>query len=48
MLSAAFDFLGEMIEQSYQIYINKISKGSNGIKEKWNMEDCSMKGSYNS
>jgi len=25
MLSAAFDFLGEMIEQAYQIYTKKLN-----------------------
>lgn len=46
MLSAAFDFLGEMIEQSYQIFTKKLSH--NLTHERAELEDCSIKGSYNS
>lgn len=52
MLSAAFDFLGEMIEQSYQIWVKKLStkeiKEVKEIKESRELEECSIKGSYNS
>lgn len=53
MLSAAFDFLGEMIEQAYQIYVRKnVNVGNTeyppSMKESFSMDEYSIQGSYNS
>lgn len=49
MLSAAFDFLGEMIEQAHHIYTRKVNEFlPNNVKESFAMDEYSIQGSYNS
>lgn len=48
MLSAAFDFLGEMIEQAYHIYLRKNAVYAPSVKESYSVDEYSIQGSYNS
>lgn len=48
MLSAAFDFLGEMIEQAYHIYLRKNNQYPPSVKESYSVDEYSIQGSYNS
>jgi len=51
MLSAAFDFLGEMIEQAYQIYVRKNIGNVDyppSVKESCSVDEYSIQGSFNS
>lgn len=51
MLSAAFDFLGEMIEQAYQIHVRKNVRNTEyppSVKESFSVDEYSIQGSYNS